>query len=106
MVSHLIKQLTADTEIDPFFATPPQTLSGSKDLAAWGPIPPEWTDLDDVCLHCPPVSNDKCRDSGLGMFDVLGGMDIRPLCNDSYPGFVKQSSRQLFPLSSSLLASA
>jgi hypothetical protein len=96
--------LTVGAEIDPFFATPPPTLSGSKDVAVWGPIPPEFTDLDDVCPpppecpRCPPVSNDKCRDSGLGMFDVLGRMDIRPLGNDSYPGFVNRTQGDPFNL--------
>ena len=80
-------------------------------MAVWGPIPPELTDLDDVCPpppecpRCPPVSNDKCRDSGLGMFDVLGRMDIRPLGNDSYPGFVNRTQGDpfIFPFSVNLL---
>lgn len=43
------------------------------------------------CPSCSPPSATKCRDSGLGMFDVFGRMDIRPLGNGSYPGYANRT---------------
>jgi hypothetical protein len=84
-------------EVDPLFARPPPTSTGTKDVSIWGPAPPDLIDLEDVCPpppdcpRCPALPADKCRDSGLGMFDVLGRMDIRPLGNETYPGFLNRT---------------
>ena len=44
------------------------------------------------CPRCPALPAEKCRgDGGLGMFDVLGRIDIRPLGNETYAGFVNRS---------------
>ena len=36
------------------------------------------------CPKCPALNSEKCREGGLGMFDVLGRLDIRQLGNDNY----------------------
>lgn len=43
------------------------------------------------CPKCSSVPSEKCRESGLGMFDVLGRLDIRPLGNETYPGYVNRT---------------
>lgn len=43
------------------------------------------------CPKCSSAPSEKCRDSGLGMFDVLGRLDIRPLGNETYPGYVNRT---------------
>ena len=44
------------------------------------------------CPRCPALPAEKCRgEGGLGMFDVLGRIDIRPLGNETYAGFANRS---------------
>jgi len=43
------------------------------------------------CPLCPPTGNAKCRDGGLGIFDVTGRLDIRPVGNFTYPGFTNRT---------------
>ena len=43
------------------------------------------------CPKCSNVPSEKCRESGLGMFDVLGRLDIRPLGNETYSGYVNRT---------------
>jgi hypothetical protein len=52
------------------------------------------------CPKCSSVPSEKCRESGLGMFDVLGRLDIRPLGNETYPGYVNRT-QGIVPVSSS-----
>lgn len=48
------------------------------------------------CPRCPALPAEKCRgEGGLGMFDVLGRIDIKPLGNETYAGFVNRSQGML-----------
>lgn len=89
---------------------------GSNDPKMWGTSPSDMVDLEVVnkpgqnnrsflitiydqdvcppppdCPKCSSAPSEKCRESGLGMFDVLGRLDIRPLGNETYPGYVNRT---------------
>uniref|UniRef100_A0A0P6GR59 RE59052p n=1 Tax=Daphnia magna TaxID=35525 RepID=A0A0P6GR59_9CRUS len=85
-------------EIDVYAMDPRYSQAGgTNDPKLWGTPPSDMVDLEDVCPpppDCPKCSSapsEKCRESGLGMFDVLGRLDIRPLGNETYSGYVNRT---------------
>ncbi|KAK2713866.1 hypothetical protein QYM36_009677, partial [Artemia franciscana] len=86
------KGLLSVFPVDPNLATPPPSYAGGKDATLYGQPPPELVDIEDICPptpSCPtcPTLSDKCRESSLGLYDLVGKMSIRPLGNETYSGF-------------------